>query len=639
MLVLAAALLFTFAAAQAPVADAPNAPTSAELQAFFESELPPLIQEHRVPGVAVSVVVGGEVRHAEGYGFARLAPDVPATAHTPFQTGSVSKMLTFTALMQQVELGAIYLNADVNLYLQEFTVQERFGAAITPLHLLTHTAGFEDLPVVGLLARDEAALLPLGELLTRHLPDRVRPPGEEAAYSNYGAALAGYLVELATGEPFADAVQSRVLTPLGMTDSSIQQPVAADLAGRTARGYLYEDGEYRWPGPEYVPLGPAGGLHMSASDAARFMLLHLGETPGVLATETAEAMRAPLHQARSDMPGMGAGWWQSDRHGQRILTHEGDTNEAHALMALMPEVGEGLFLATNAPGGQTLRAVLWEKYLDRFHAVADPVAVPGVDLRQYEGTYLLNRYSTSTIGKLGRLLGFVNVSATQAGLELPPLLGPDPMLLVPQGNDVFVDLDTNLTVFFTRGDDGAVATFHPNPSLAFHRAAAVEHPVLHLVALGGSLLLSVVALVVLLFRRPARARRAHWFIAATAAGPALSVAALLTLVGDPFSVVFGVTPGLLVTLTLVNLAAVLAVGGVVVLARAWRGAVWPKELPGSSYAGAPRGAGVRSRDGALEPAGLSPLRFRQVRGRSAAYAYLDHEVLRLGRLAHQQRAL
>lgn len=564
--------------APAPQVTAPAAhgPTATELEEFFARELPPLMEEHRVPGVVVSVVVGGELQHAAGYGAARLDPYLAASADTPFQTGSVSKMLTFTALMQQVDLGTIRLDADVNDYLTSFQVPPAFGTPITPRHLLTHTAGFEDLPVVGLLAREEAALLPLGELLERHLPNRVRPPGEEAAYSNYGAALAGYLVEVVTGEPFALAVERSLLAPLGMTNSTFVQPAQSVLAEPTARGYLHEGGEYRWPGPEFVPLAPAGGLHMSANDAAAFMRLHLGEAPGVLAEGTAQAMQAPLHQARADMPGMAAGWWQSERHGHSILTHEGDTNEAHALMALIPARGEGVFLATNAPGGQVLRAVLWERYLDRFHPVELPVAATGVDLGEYTGTYLLNRYSTSTIGKLGRLLGFVTIKAADGGLALPPLLGPEPMLLVPQGDDVFVDLDTDLKLFFTRGANGAVTTFHPNPSLVFHRAGPLEQPVLHLVAIGGGLIVSLAALVIMLFRRPRRSRAAHWLLIAAAAGPTVGVVAMAVLVGDPFSVVFGATPGLLVTLTLVNLAALLAVAGVVVLWRAWCGAWWPR---------------------------------------------------------------
>ena len=150
------------------------------------------------------------------------------------------------------------------------------------------------------------------------------------------------------------------------------------------------------------------------------------------------------------------------------------------------------------------------------------------------------------------------------------------MLLVPQGDDVFADLDTD-QLFFTRAN-GAVTTFHPNPSLVQPPRRPLNSPCFIWWPLWG-LIVSLAALVIMLFRRPPQVARAHWLLIAAAAGPTVGVVAMAVLVGDPFSVVFGATPGLLVTLTLVNLAALLAVAGVVVLWRAGaapggRGATW-----------------------------------------------------------------
>jgi CubicO group peptidase (beta-lactamase class C family) len=140
---------------------------------------------------------------------------------TLFYLGSAGKLFTWTALMQLVEAGKVGLDVDVMRYL-DFAVPRTYPEPITVRHLLTHTPGFEDEFAAELTSPGN--VLPLRDFLIRYLPRRVYRPGSVFAYSNYGTALAGYLVERVSGEPFERYVTDRIFLPLGMTRSTVTQP-------------------------------------------------------------------------------------------------------------------------------------------------------------------------------------------------------------------------------------------------------------------------------------------------------------------------------------------------------------------------------------------------------------------------------
>jgi len=153
-----------------------------------------LMSKYHVPGGAVILVKDGEILYANGYGYADLERKISASAgKTVFRVGSISKLFTWTAVMQLVEQGRLDLNQDVNLYLSDFQIPATFAEPITLSHLMTHTAGFEDDIVNGAVFVSEAEYQPLDEFLSRKMPARIFPPGQVVAYSNYGAALAGEL--------------------------------------------------------------------------------------------------------------------------------------------------------------------------------------------------------------------------------------------------------------------------------------------------------------------------------------------------------------------------------------------------------------------------------------------------------------
>src|SRR6185503_6315777 len=185
----------------------------------------------------------------KGYGYADIENSLPVDPEqTLFRVGSVTKLFTWTAVMQLAEQGKLDLDADINTYL-DFHIPDTYPEPITLKHLLTHTAGFED-RFFEVLASDADSLVPARDWLISHMPARVRPPGMIAAYSNYGAALAGYIVARVSGQTYNQYIQENILAPLGMLHSTAQSPIPPDLRAQASVGYTYKDGAFQ-PFPDY----------------------------------------------------------------------------------------------------------------------------------------------------------------------------------------------------------------------------------------------------------------------------------------------------------------------------------------------------------------------------------------------------
>jgi CubicO group peptidase (beta-lactamase class C family) len=236
---------------------------TADVNAWLDGFLLYPLRFAEIPGGVVVIVKDGQIVTERGFGYADLAARRPVDPRsTLFRPGSVSKLVTWTAVMQQVEAGKIDLDADVNRYL-DFELPPRNGKPITMRNLLTHTAGFEE-TLKHLYASDTKTLLTLGDYLKKWTPQRIFDPGEQSAYSNYGAALAGYIVERVSGESFNNYVARRIFGPLGMAHSTFQQPLPENLASHMAKGY----GDPSKPAQEFelVNVSPAGSMSTTADD-------------------------------------------------------------------------------------------------------------------------------------------------------------------------------------------------------------------------------------------------------------------------------------------------------------------------------------------------------------------------------------
>ncbi|MBS3961606.1 MAG: beta-lactamase family protein, partial [Sandarakinorhabdus sp.] len=209
-----------------------------DLEAWLDGFMPYALQRGHIPGAVVVVVRGDGPLLAKGYGYADVAARKPVDPDaTMFRPGSVSKLVTWTAVMQQVEAGKLDLDNDVNAYL-DFTVPPYEGKPITLRQIMTHTAGFEE-SIRYLITSNPDALMPLGDLMKRALPAQVAAPGSTPAYSNYATALAGYIVQRVSGLPLESYFEERIFEPIGMTRSTFRQPLSAEMKPLMSNGYKF----------------------------------------------------------------------------------------------------------------------------------------------------------------------------------------------------------------------------------------------------------------------------------------------------------------------------------------------------------------------------------------------------------------
>jgi CubicO group peptidase (beta-lactamase class C family) len=468
----AAALDTTPAAAVGSVTAADAATAVGEMAAVMDTAVAAAMEEHDIPGGVVVLVADGDVAYAQGYGHTDLDRHTPVDPQrTRFDIGSVSKLVTATAVMQQVEQGRLDLQADVNTYLADVQVPEAFGEPVTAAHLLTHTAGFAERYLLGSMASEPGQAEPLAEGLAP-LPERIRPPGITHQYDNTGIALAGHLVERTSGETFEDYVATHILEPLRMERSTYGQavPDADDVTPHEMVPGLGTTGPVP---PVYVTATPTGGLWTTGEDIAAFMLAHLGEGEHdgvrILEPGTVETMHATQFTPHPAMAGIGYGFFEHDGGTYRGVQHGGSWVGASAHLYLVPDADLGFFVAFNHGAGVELTHELIYQALERAfpdtdQTVAEP-ATDDLDLGALAGQYRWNRHDRTTFMRLVSTLAGIRLQVSDPGdgtlttAMAPFELLPDATWL-PTGDGVFVEQGGTGTLVFDIDDTGAVEGLH-----------------------------------------------------------------------------------------------------------------------------------------------------------------------------------
>jgi CubicO group peptidase (beta-lactamase class C family) len=373
--------------------------TPQDLETFLDGLMPTELARDDIAGAVIAVVKDGKVIYEKGYGYADVKTKRPVVPdQTLFRPGSISKLFTWTSVMQLVEQGKIDLDVDVNQYL-DFKIEPAFGQPITMRNIMTHTPGFEE-AVKDLIVDDpKAAQTSLRDYIANHLPRRIYPPGKVPAYSNYGATLAGYIVQRVSGEPFEQYVEEHIYKPLHMDHSTFRQPLPQNLAAEMSSGYqLGSSPEKKF---EIVVAFPAGSMSITADDATHFMIAHLqnGEYEGarILQASTAQTMHSRQFGAAPDLNGMCLGFYQENRNGHSIIGHGGDTQYFHSDLHLILDSNVGFFISQNSLGrqGDSLRETVFHRFLDRYFPYTPPattaVASAKQDAAKFSGRYMSSR--------------------------------------------------------------------------------------------------------------------------------------------------------------------------------------------------------------------------------------------------------
>lgn len=409
---------------EAPPGPGPADP--AELEAFLDAVFATEMADGHYPGAVFCLVKDGELFFAKGYGVANVETREPMDpARTVMRVASISKLFTATAIMQLAEKGRVDLAEDANAYLKRFAIPATFPEPVTVANLITHTGGFDD-KFVGSARRKARNVPPLGEYLAAEMPPRVQPPNTVYSYSNHAFALAGFLAQEVTGTDFAAYVEANVLRPLGMASSGFH--LTDDMRARLATGYQYRNGAYEAVPYENEIIYPAGAMHTTATDLAKFMLAHLqnGTYGGarILGTGTAQVMHRQYFTNDPSLPGTCLGFYEHWENGLHGIMHDGLLRGYASELVLFPEQQVGWFVSTNSGSilydtGTLARAVT-SALLDRYYPSAprplpEPPAGALGRLRDMEGSYIPNRRSRTTIQKMAMLLGQTRLEATPAG--------------------------------------------------------------------------------------------------------------------------------------------------------------------------------------------------------------------------------
>jgi CubicO group peptidase (beta-lactamase class C family) len=592
-LIIALGILRPASPVQARVAQAgPTDP--AEMEAFIDGYLAAQMPANHIAGVTVSVVQDGQVFFAKGYGYADIARQVPVDAEkTLFRVGSISKLFTWTAVMQLAEQGRLDLDADINTYL-DFTIPATFAEPITLKHLLTHTPGFEDRGF-GMAAATPERLIPNGEWLKAHIPARVRPPGQFSAYSNYGTALAGYIVERVAGIPFDQYIENNILAPLGMTHTTTRQPLPDALAQDMSQGYKFVDGAYEAQDFERIIVAPAGSVSASAADMARFMIAHLQNgrygDAAILQEATARLMHSQLFTHDPRLTGMAYGFIEMDMNSQDIIGHGGDTAWFHSMLALLPEHNLGIFVSTNSEGGGNITVAMMQAFIDHYFPQPAPAITPPADFSQragrFTGSYRMNRMSYTTSEKIVALFSAIDIQTADDGMLA---------INTPFGKQRFVEIeplvfrqvDGNTQVVFREDNQGAIkyGFYGLMPIFVLEKLEWYETPTFHFILFGvcGLLFLTILFAAPIGFfvnrSRPDRKPQPRLALLARLAAGGLVILSFFFLISfimtlnNMVALLTGEAPLLSILPAISIVIALLAVGMVVFTVLAWKNRYW-----------------------------------------------------------------
>lgn len=391
-----------------------------DLESWLDGLLPGLLEREGIAGAVVSVVADGQAVTERGYGYADTgaggSSEVLVDPQTTlFRVGSITKPLVAVAAIRMMQEGMLDLDEPIDPHL-DFDLDTRFDTPITMRHLLSHTAGFEE-RLQNTFLPEGTAPPSLREWVSHDPPEQIFEPGTLPAYSNYGVALAGYVLEQIAQEPFADLIQREVLDPAAMSDATLAQP---PQQGEVARGYPHGGTE---PGPYEIiaPLNdPAGSLSATGSDMTAFMLMLL-ESEDLLSEQTEPV---PTLEGLTGGNRPTVGFYRMDRNGHRILTHGGDTNFFHAEVQIYPDEATGIYVGLNSAGVSAdstaaVRELVAQGFADRYfpdqHTPEEPLSTSAEHAETAAGSYLTSRRAESNFLRLYGALTALNVTAQGDG--------------------------------------------------------------------------------------------------------------------------------------------------------------------------------------------------------------------------------
>ncbi len=356
-----AATLLLVAGARADVR-ANIAPRSdyAKIAAGLESIIQQQMQEKQLPAFSIALVDGNQIVWAQGFGYQDPEHKIPATAHTVYRVGSVSKLFTDIGVMQMVEAGKINLDAPVSQYIPDFHPGDPFKEPITLRELMSHRSGLLREPPVGNYFDPTGPSLE-ATVRSMNSTELVYEPGTHVKYSNAGIAAVGYTLEELNHQAFPGYLKRAVLLPMGMTQSSFAPDPA--LLENLAKAYMWSYDGLKFPAPTFeLGLAPAGCMYSTVTDLAQFLMVLFnggrGPTSQVLKPDTLEQMWVPQFAKAGQKKGYGLGFAVSELDGHRLIGHGGAIYGFATEVVGMPEDKLGVVTVTTMDAANAVTNVV-----------------------------------------------------------------------------------------------------------------------------------------------------------------------------------------------------------------------------------------------------------------------------------------
>ncbi|MGX5858427.1 serine hydrolase domain-containing protein [Dyadobacter jiangsuensis] len=425
-----------------------------DLDDFIRNQM----RKRSIPGLSLAIIQDGKILKAQAYGFIDKEGKVPVSTNTLFQAGSVSKSVAAMGALYLVEKGKLSLDEDVNVKLKSWKVPDNDFTnekKVTLRGLLSHTTG---LTVHGFPGYAVDGKIPsVVQILDGTAPANTPPvrvdfvPGSRWRYSGGGYTVMQLLMADVTGTDFPEFMKNTVLSPLGMKNSTYQQPLPPELAKITATGHYNNRSvvEGRW---HIYPEMAAAGLWTTSSDLARFAIAIQNAYAGKSGNVLSRSMGRQMLTDQKNRDGLGV-FLQGDSATLRF-GHNGRDEGFDALLTASADKGQGVAIMINANDNSHMMNRIVDFIADYYHwtgfpvNTAKPVAVD-VDpntLKAFEGRYeLFNNRMVTFEAENQRLFtledGFVDEE------------------FVPVAHNKFTSTDRNVSVIFNSDAAGNVIGF------------------------------------------------------------------------------------------------------------------------------------------------------------------------------------
>jgi CubicO group peptidase (beta-lactamase class C family) len=435
----------------------------------FKKAIKEVLDKERVPGAGVALIANGELLWCGGIGKADLAANRDVTCDTEFRVGSISKTFVALALLKLQEEGRINLYARLQDVAPEIPVKNKWEAAhpVRVVNLLEHTAGFDDMEFSEVYNLHDRYDFPLLEVFKKFRKPQIArwPPGTRMSYSNPGNAVAGYLIEKVSGQPFDQYIRNTFLRPMGMEKADYP----SNDANKPLLATAYDGDPPKAVGYPFIYLRPAGDLKSSPGELAKLVqfLLRRGKAgdaqlvkpESILRMETPETTTAAKNGLRL---GYGLANYSSVEGGLVTHGHNGGIDGFFSSYRYMPEQNWGyVILLNSARSGRALTETnqlaidfLSKDFPKPQQAAIQPVAS---DLEKLTGFYAPRAPRNQMFAFLDDLTGGTRIRVMNGRLTRSGLFGP-PESLVCVGRNLFRgEKEPEATTIFFTNESGGMA--------------------------------------------------------------------------------------------------------------------------------------------------------------------------------------